>query len=291
MVSTVDTAPHVFDPKNPGVVDEIVHLGDYWDETRLLPYKKEVIAANKRVARHFATAYSSLRIAKAAREEEKSYRSEAIKLNQLNQLAGELTRQIFGDNIPWGNGVPDERHLFASALTPAGIVHYLSTVLEGERLFVLKGEPGTGKESVLQDLAEFAHRSGCKSEVYHCAFDPDQIDLVVLPEQKTAVLNLFPELDFAPASLPGLNFYREYDFDSCLDVEHLNPFRQELEETRKIFVGALERALFYIKKAKEVHDEMEQFYIKAMDFAGVEKRRQEILARIRACASKQKINA
>lgn len=26
------TAPHVVDPKNPGAVDEIINLGDFWDE-------------------------------------------------------------------------------------------------------------------------------------------------------------------------------------------------------------------------------------------------------------------
>ncbi|MDH7577707.1 MAG: hypothetical protein QHH75_07740 [Bacillota bacterium] len=291
MVSSVDTTLHVFDPRNPGAVDEIIHLGDYWDESRLLRYKKEIIAANKQVGRHFATAYSSLRVAKVAREEEKSYRSEGIRIRQLNQLAGDLARQIFGEKSIWGNGIPSERHLFASALTPGGIVHHLPTVLEVDRLIVIKGEPGSGKESIFQELAEFAFRCGFKSEVYHCAFDPAQIDLIVFPEQKTAVLNLFPELDFIPASLPGLNFYREYDFNSCLDFEFVKQYCQELEEARRIFLRALERALLYIKKAKEVHDEMEQLYIEAMDFTGVERRRQEILDRILAYAAKQKSTA
>ncbi|NPV30379.1 MAG: hypothetical protein HPY58_12185 [Firmicutes bacterium] len=283
-VSRSGTAPHVFDPRNPGAVDEIVHLGDYWDESKLRSRKQEIIAANRRVARHFATAYSSLRVAKIAREEEKSCRSEGIRIERLNQLAGDLIRQVFGKEIPCGNGAPKDRHLFASALTPGGIVHHLPTILEVERLFVLKGEPGAGKERVLQELAGFAYRCGFRFEVYHCAFDPAQIDLLLLPEQRTAVLNLFPELDFVPTSLPGLNLYREYDFDFCLDPDSINACREELREAREVFARSLARAIAYIKKAKEVHDEMEQFYVEAMDFEGVERRRQEILARILAFA-------
>ena len=35
-IALVDgTAPHIVDPKNPGAVDEIINLGDYWDEGNL----------------------------------------------------------------------------------------------------------------------------------------------------------------------------------------------------------------------------------------------------------------
>lgn len=287
-IALVDgTAPHVYDPRNPGAVEEIVNLGDYWDEAKLSVHKKGIIAANQRVARHFATAFSSLRVAKLAREEEKSYRSEGVDVNFLNRLIGLLLREIFGEKVPWGTGVSRERHLFVSALTPGGIVHYLPPVLEGinkgiNRLYVVKGEPGTGKENVLQEVAELAYRCGLKCEVYHCAFDPTQVDLVVLPERKTAVLNLFPELDYDPASLPGLEVYQEYDFNSCVGAEYVSFYQDELGYTRRLFADCLSRALAYLKKAEETHGELEQYYIEAMDFEGVERMRRDVLERILA---------
>ena len=33
------TAPHAFDPKNPGIAEEIVNLAEYWDDTVIIPYK------------------------------------------------------------------------------------------------------------------------------------------------------------------------------------------------------------------------------------------------------------
>ena len=45
-IAVVDgTAPHVVDPKNPGAVDEIVNLGDHWDEDELKKYRGEISPA------------------------------------------------------------------------------------------------------------------------------------------------------------------------------------------------------------------------------------------------------
>ncbi len=65
-VALIDgTAPHIVDPKNPGAVDEIVHLGDFWDEDLLRQNKEAVLKSNQRVGRLFQSAYFSLREAAA----------------------------------------------------------------------------------------------------------------------------------------------------------------------------------------------------------------------------------
>lgn len=182
-------------------------------------------------------------------------------------------------------GQPKDRHLFASAITPNGIVHHLTTVLdEVEFLYMVEGEPGSGKELIFTELAGYAYRSGLKVDVYHCAFDPAQVDLVVLPERRVAVINLFPELTFEPASLPRLKMCEKFDTNSCLETGKLSDYAEELAGAREIYKRCLDRALGHIKMAKQVHDEMERYYIEAMDFDGVEAKRREILARILAYA-------
>lgn len=281
-VALIDgTAPHVVDPQNPGAVDEIVNLGEFWDEAKLIRHRGEIVSLNKEVAKHFAAAYSNLRMAKMARDEEVSYRSEALCYGCFHGLLGDLLQTVFGEKLCWVESEPEARHLFASALTPKGIVNHLSTVLdEVESLYVVEGEPGSGVELVLAEVAAYALRTGLKAEVYHCAFDPERVDLVVLPERRAAVLKLFPELAFDPASLPRLKVCKRYDVDVCVDVKKLADFSEELTRLRNIYAACLERALQRIRMAKQVHDEMERYYVEAMDFDGIEKKRLEILERI-----------
>ncbi|HHV35697.1 MAG TPA: hypothetical protein GXX59_09010 [Syntrophomonadaceae bacterium] len=275
------TEPHVVDPCYPGAVDEIVNLGDYLDQTKLVPYKEEIISLRGRVKHQFATTYSSLRMAKLARDEEISCHEEALDYQCFHRLTGELFRQIFGQNNTWGEGSPDERHLFASALTPKGIIHYLPSLLDGITfLYLLEGDPGSGKEMILRELAEYAYRCGFTVDVYHCAFDPAQIDLVVLPERKIAVLNLFKELDFNTESLSGLRYCERIDCNTCLDDNLLTRFDRELRESRELFNGCLQRALYYLKEARTYYQQMENYYREAMDFDAVENRRKELFARI-----------
>lgn len=275
------TEPHLIDPKYPGAVDDIVNLGDYWDQTKLVPYKEQIIALRKSVSHNFATTYSCLKMAKLARDEEISCREKALNYRRFHELAKGLLRQILGQDSFWDDGSPTERHLFASALAPQGIVHYLPTLLEGMTfLYLIEGEPGSGKEILLREVAEHAYRSGCAVEVYHCAFDPTNIDLVVLPEKKTAVLNCFPELDFDCDSLDNLPYCERIDCNGCLENNMLKKYVRELGEAQDLFNSCLQRGLYYLKEVRVVYHEMEGYYQEAMDFEAVEKRRLEVLGSI-----------
>ena len=41
------TAPHVVDPRNPGAVDEIINLGDFWDEEGIKKNKDFILKCGK----------------------------------------------------------------------------------------------------------------------------------------------------------------------------------------------------------------------------------------------------
>jgi len=45
-----------------------------------------------------------------------------------------------------------DRKLFASAITPNGLVNYLDTLINTDKVYVLKGMPGTGTERVIQKI-------------------------------------------------------------------------------------------------------------------------------------------
>lgn len=289
-VAIIDgTAPHVTDPLYPGAVDEIINLGDYWDQEKLVPKKEEIISLKKRVTQSFNTAYSRLRMAKMARDEEKSYRDQALDHQCFHRLIGDLLRQIFGQELTWGDGRPRERHLFASALTPQGIVHHLPTLLDNITfLYLVEGKPGSGKEVILNEVAEFAYRSGLMVDVYHCAFDPSLIDLVVLPQRKTAVLNIFKEQNFNPESLPFLKYSEKIDCNTSLDDGILANFEQEAREAGEMFDKCLNRALYYLKQARVYYQELESHYHEAMDFDAIERRRKEVFAQISSIIDEKK---
>ena len=64
-VALIDgTAPHVVDPINPGAVDEIINLGEYWDQDGIARHRDDIIAIGAQVGQLFHRAYYYLAAAK-----------------------------------------------------------------------------------------------------------------------------------------------------------------------------------------------------------------------------------
>ncbi|MEW6458943.1 MAG: PRK06851 family protein [Bacillota bacterium] len=279
------TAPHVVDPVNPGAVSEIIHLGDYWNEAKLRAAREQILAVNRRLGRLFATAYSQLAEAKVIRDEMESYVTESMRFAPVNRLTADLTREILGERPGRYEAEPWARHLFRSAVSPDGVVHHIGSLLtEVKQLYLLKGRPGSGRSTLVETVARAAHARGLDTEVYHCALEPHRADLVVIPAVRAAVLKDVEEVAFQPGTVPGLRV-AAYDLDVFLDRSRLAQYEVELMSAGQRFTAALNRAVWYIGEAKKTHDQLETFYIPAMDFTAVERRRDEVLQRILAYAS------
>ncbi|WP_366922668.1 PRK06851 family protein [Metallumcola ferriviriculae] len=282
-VAMIDgTAPHVVDPKNPGAVDEIIHLGDHWQETVIRKFKNEVLAVNKRVGRLFNIAYRSLAEAKVIHDEWESYITESMEFNQVNKLANELLTEIFAQQQADYGYRPKVRKMFGSAITPNGLVNTFDTLLQDIcDLYILQGEPGSGKSAVIERVAASANARGLDMELYYCPFDPNKLDCIIIPKLKKAVINGSNPTKFDPGQLPALDTVRFINLDRCSNPEILNLYAAEISQTEVRFDRALNRAISYINKAKAAHDEMEEYYIPAMDFEAIETRRRETVKRIK----------
>lgn len=274
---TIVTTPHVVDPKNPGAVDEIIHLGDHWNEQGLRAYKKEILACNKEVGRLFNRAYAYLAAAKIFLGEVKFYYSGtgAFHVGSFDRKVLELTHEIFeGRERQTDN--PGERHLFATAITPDGPVSHLSTIVDhiGKR-YIIEGDDGTGKNTLVRRLMEAAMMRGFNVEAYHCALEPELIDHLVIPGLDAAIVNSVEPHDFRPRA-----------GDTVIDtMECVNPIINEkylAEKTtaRKIYRECMEQAISFIRQAKAEHDKMEKYYAPYMDFDAINARRENTLARI-----------
>lgn len=275
------TAPHVVDPKNPGAVDEIVHLGDFWNENIMRENKQAILKSNRRVGRLFGMAYFNLKEAKAIQDEWESYITESMDWAQVNEAASLVTEELFGGVTPNFAAQAKFRHLFASAITPEGSMNYHDTVLQDvEQLFVITGEPGSGKATLLAGIANQARMLGFDAEIYHCSFVPQNIDMIVLPQLKAAVSNISAPVYFDPNTLSNLKSCKKINMSAFVNRDVLNIYADEVASCTARFDAAFNRAVSFIHAAKAEHDVMESYYIPAMDFAAINAKKEEILARV-----------
>jgi len=271
------TAPHILDPKNPGAVDEIIHLGDYWNEDGLRANKRQIISCNKEVNRLFKHAYSYLAAAKLFLDEVESYYQDtgALDVASLDRLVLDLIHDIFKGKINKGHP-PKIRRLFATAITPEGEVSHLETIVGNlKKRYVIDGDDGTGKTTLVKRILDATLMRGYDVEAYHCALEPTKIDHLVIPALDTAIINTVEP-----------HFYHPKESDTVIDtMEFVNPvlsktYLNERQIAREMYRKCFDQAVWFIAKAKEMHDEMEKYYAPNMNFADINKKREETLERI-----------
>lgn len=281
------TALHIVDPKNPGAVDEIIHLGDYWNEQGLRANKKEILTSNKEMSRLFGRAYSYLAAAKIFLDEVKLYYTGtgAFNTGKFDRKVLELVHEIFGGRDR-ETGNPRARRLFATAITPDGPVSHLDTIVNhvGKR-YVIEGDDGTGKNTLVQRLMDAAMMRGFNVEVYHCALEPDLVEHLVIPGLDTAIVNSVEPHGFRPR--PGDVVI---DTMECVDPVINEKYLEEKTTARIMYRQCMEQAVSFIRQAKQEHDKMEQYYSPHMDFDAINARREATLARILMLAEEQKAN-
>ncbi len=98
-VAVVDgTAPHVVEPGCPGVVEEIVNLGEHWNQSRLREHKEEIKQLGQQIEASFERAYQELAEMAAVRGEQPSA-DLAVTDAEVTQLCRGLAEEIFGQCV------------------------------------------------------------------------------------------------------------------------------------------------------------------------------------------------
>lgn len=257
------TGHHVFDPRNPGAVDEILNLGEYWDINGIRKHREEIIAINAASERKFHKVYRQLKAARLLLGNAESVSAAALDPRRLYAL-----EQTICDLLPPANSDGSygaERHCFISSITPLGEVHLAASLLrENTRVVGLVGEPGSGRSELLKQVGRQAQLRGLSVEYYHKPIDPTVLEHVHIPDAKL-LLTVQPEL------MPEGNLTALYKLSECA-AEWVKNEMHEIASAKNRYQEVLDDAVASLMDAKNTHSALEQYYVPHMDFSSVDRR-------------------
>lgn len=270
-VALIDgTSPHIVDPANPGAVDEILNMGQHWNEEGFKQYKKSIIETNKEIKNTFERAYSFLKASKLIHGDWSNFHRNALSSSKLLLLEEDLKDKVFSNSLCKTLG--SDRHIFATAFTPNGIVTYIENLTEScNKIYVLNGGPGTGKTQVLTFLYKEALRRGFFIEVYHDPLIPDRIEHIIIPELKTAIIT---SNEINNQKFTGTQIFME----NLIDYSKIN--KDELVKSKETFYNLLNKGLSVISSAKNLHDQLEKYYVCNMNFKEIDETYKLLLDRL-----------
>ena len=273
-VAMVDgTALHIVDPKTPGAVDEIIHLGDYWNEEGIVANKEKILAENAEIGRLFQSAYRFLQGASVINNDSEEIGGRALEKGYINIRAQETINDYFG-KFKLAPNIGNIRKMFASAITPDGLVNHLETIITTQTVIILKGMRGSGTDLLLEKIKSIAIERGFDVEAYYCALLPEKIEHLVIPEigLSFTTTNEYHRINVENAL--------QIDMNSYLNKQIIELHEDTLEYNNDIYEKLIFRAVQIIKRAKRLHDLMETRYIPNMLFEKVERCLNETLQRI-----------
>ena len=257
-VALIDgTSPHIVDPITPGAVDEILNMGDALDMDMLSKHKREILSINKDISKCYKRAYRYLAAARCIHDDWSSLNYESLDSNKIYVLLETLKNDVFRSDK---SGYGGERHLFASAITPNGIITFVDNLSQGyNHKYVLTGGPGLGKTDILKFLGSSGQKKGYFVEYMHDPFIPERIEHIFIPEISTCIIT---NNEINKGNYSGINYkLLDYTKSNCV-TKRLS----EIEYDSDLFYKLVDKSISLINKSHKLHDDLEVFYIDAMNF-------------------------
>ncbi|MFW6306647.1 MAG: PRK06851 family protein [Bacillota bacterium] len=268
------TAPHMIDPLYPGAVEKIINLGQYRDDINLAKNKDNIINLTQLISKRFKQSYHYLKSASIIYQHWKNYyESNQEKELYYKVIVKLIDKYIIKKDIKFS----PERHLFASAITPEGSVNHLENLTEDiKNRIIINGNPGTGKSQLINDFCNESKKYGYSITYLHCPLEPEKLDGAIIQELNTALIVGTPPHYIEPDSKND----QIINLNETINIDNLKNFYDEILDAEKLYNDLMKRVYYFLRKAKQTHDKLEEYYIGAMDFESIEEYRKTLIKKI-----------
>jgi len=277
-VGIVDgTPPHVIEPTAPGVTGHYVQLNDALDIEKLRLQKIQILSLVHEISQSYEKAFASFAQGLTEHDELEKFYIDSLKKDKANELTNKLIDKFYQDvNL---NKKSVVRHRFLGAATPNGPVDFIQNLTEDlEKRYFIKGRPGSGKSTMLKKLAKAAEDRGLDVEIYHCGFDPNSLDMVIVREMGFAIFD---------STAPHEHFPTK-ETDEIIDLYELiiepgtdERYADGIKVAHQKYKDKMSEGTEWLAHTKMLRDQLEHIYMNATDFSVIENIRDQLNEKIK----------
>lgn len=266
------TAPHVMEPKLPGVVESYVNLGRFYDHPALVENREAIQTAATAYQSRYKRAYRCLTAAAQLHEDNRELLlTSTLEARLLKRARGILSREFKRTGREPGQAV----QRFLGAISCQGILCRFDTVdALCHKVYELRDTYGLGA-GMLTALAAGAMGAGYDVILCPSPLFPDRAEHLLIPELSLAFVTSTPELPYTGRDYVGQAF-RRIRVDAMVDGELMAQYKSRLKFSRKVSSALLSEAVDALAQAKADHDTLEALYNPHVDFKGVYAQAEEI---------------
>lgn len=254
------TSPHTLDPVFPGASDTIINLGECWDVKGLRDSKNEVIKVAKENSNYHKRSKRYLNACGAIEDDTTAVVSESINNSKIVDYVYRLSKKMFKKQK---GASSNESIRFISGITPKGVIFFEDSLkFLCQDIYLIDDQYSCVSTVFMQEMRENLLRLGYDIISCYCPMNPfNKIDALIVPEEKIgfAVSNSWhPLLETEPV--------KRINYKRFIDSSMLSSRKQRLYFNKKLEKELLDEAISNLKKAKELHDDLESIYCSYMNY-------------------------
>lgn len=267
------TAPHTLDCKYPDAAERIISFNNTLDHAWLEQNRDGILQAGRHNAALLQRAAADFAFACGLLQRRRQLAQQALNTDKLDRFTTRMAARLMPPRRAAAPGV--QRNRLLSAPTPGGITVFSDTVPAlADTVYAIHDPFGAASARMLARLAEHAARNGYEAYLCRCASDQSKIDHLIVPSLRLAVVTSNP---WHPMHFAGQRTIHAARF---LDGSRLAAVRGVLRFQKRIADQLIARACRTQAEAKNVHDSLESYYVRATDFVGVDAIRQSVEAEL-----------
>ena len=255
-ISTVmldGTSPHAYEPKYPGIKENLIDLGEFWNCGKLRERKSEIEELQRRKSKLYQNVYGYLKIIKQYGEIIKSDIYEGFDEEKLDDAIFRMKNTI-GEGNDCGEDIR-----IRSGVSAEGEITLATYAAMAKKRYCVENYGAIGG-IYLKKLYEKTWEKS-KILVSFNPYDSEYPDALYYPEQNVAFY-IGAESDFDEKTINMKRFVSD---------ERIKPYKPRLRAIERLRREAVKNMYMDYSCIKRLHLALESIYIAAMDFPAKEK--------------------
>lgn len=257
------TAPHTEDPSLPGARHHIIYTGDLWDCAKLYENGENIRLLNDSIADCHRSAGAYIKAAAALLDENIRYAEKFLNKEKAAAFAADMIKKVHS-----GKKGREKKRLL-SAVSVGEIKLFSETPYSlADKIYIIEDKWGAAADFILKAIYNVAKLDGEPLIYCPCSVMPDKCHHLIFPESRVALLTQNCFLRFGDGEkINGGDFYTRM------------PLTEDMETRLKSAKKLLPHACSMVREAKNLHDELEAYYVDAMDFSRMDEFFDDIIER------------
>lgn len=262
------TSPHILDSIYPGVCDEIINLGDFWNKKILEKFKDEIIKLYKENKNLHAKSKKYLSAFESAFRFTCKIIKENIDYEKLDLFCLKMVKEILKKT---STNFKKEKIRFLTSITPDGYIMLEKTINNNcKNSIIINDDYGIVGDYILKYIRKYALDLNFNIVSCLSPLNTENLEALIIKDIKTAIIvkNRFLSNEF----IKKISINTEkINTNRFLFVENISKQKNILNFNNKACKEFLNTSIYNLSLAKAIHDDIEKIYIKSMNYNKVNK--------------------